>query len=279
MLQKQDAKPQAKEVVKKADNLPAAIDLESMSGQGSEFVTARDQKLPILKILYANSPVLDDTDGKYIERAKQGDIYSETSGNLWKGKEGVIVAPCLYINTFNEWKDRGDSPGRPVKIHTDPSIMSETTRGDDNKDRLPNGNYVEDTGNHFVMILDKDYNVVEQALITMKSTQKKKSKMWNSMIQSRRMQGKNGLFNPPSFSQVYKLTVTRESSKDYTWGGWVIEFVEVLDPSKNLKTLQSTQAFYESAMKSDIFGKVNFDDENQSQGNNQTKSVNESVPF
>ena len=86
----------------------------------------------------------------------------------------------------------GESTGRPVKIHTDPAIMSQTTRGPDGKDRLPNGNYVEDTGNHFVMILDKDYNVVEQALITMKSTQKKKSKMWNSMIQSRRMQGKNG---------------------------------------------------------------------------------------
>ena len=74
-----------KAMTTKKDNLPAAINLEQMAGQGQEFVTARDQKLPILKILYANSPVLDETDGKYVETAKQGDIWSETSGKVWKG--------------------------------------------------------------------------------------------------------------------------------------------------------------------------------------------------
>ena len=56
-MPQEQTKPQAKEVIKKADNLPASMDLESLSGEGQEFVTARDQKLPILKILYANSPV------------------------------------------------------------------------------------------------------------------------------------------------------------------------------------------------------------------------------
>ncbi len=261
MSQEQHAKPQAKEVVKKASNLPAQINLEDLSGQGQEFVTARDQKLPILKLLYANSPVLDDTSGKYIETAKQGDIYSETSGNLWKGKEGIIVVPCLYINTFNEWQDRGDSPGRPVKIHTDPSIMAETTRGDDNKDRLANGNYVEDTGNHFVYILDKDYNPIEQALIAMKSTQKKKSKTWNSMMMSRKAKGKKGFFTPPTWSTTYKLTSTKESNSQNHWYGWVIDFDKYLNATENLKTLETTQSFYQSAMKSDIFGKVDFSED------------------
>ena len=106
-------KAQSQELSKKTEaKLPAISDLESYAGQGSEFVSASDQKLPILKILYANSPVLDESDGKYIETAKPGDIYSETSGSLWKGKDGILVVPCLYINTYNEWKDRGDSPGR-----------------------------------------------------------------------------------------------------------------------------------------------------------------------
>ena len=51
-----------KAMTQKKDNLPSQINLEQMAGQGQEFVTARDQKLPILKILYANSPVLDETD-------------------------------------------------------------------------------------------------------------------------------------------------------------------------------------------------------------------------
>tara|TARA_R100001509_G_scaffold88754_1_gene50807 strand:- start:633 stop:1448 length:816 start_codon:yes stop_codon:yes gene_type:complete len=267
-----------KAMTTKKDNLPAAINLEQMAGQGQEFVTARDQKLPILKILYANSPVLDETDGKYVETAKQGDIWSETSGKVWKGRQGLIVVPCLYINTFNEWKDKGDSPGRPVGIHTDPAIMSQTTRGADNKDRLENGNYVEDTGNHFVYILDENYNPMEQALITMKSTQKKKSKTWNSMILSRRAQGKNGMFNPPSWSTAYKLSTTKESNSQNSWYGWVVEFDKFLNTQENLKCLETTQAFYQSAMKSDIFGKVDFTQDNQAQGNNSSEAKT-GVPF
>jgi hypothetical protein len=260
--------------VKKEAPLPAPFNLEELAGQGSEFVTARDVRLPILKILYANSPVLDESDGKYIEGAKQGDIYNEVTGNLYKGKDGIIVAPCLYINTFNEWKDKGDSLGRPVGIHTDPLILTQTKRGDDGKDRLPNGNYVEDTGNHFVYLLDSSYNPIETALIAMKSTQKKKSKTWNSMIQSRRLKGKNGSFNPPAWSQAYRLKTTKESNSQNFWYGWVVEFDKFLNEPNMVNTLEATKGFYESAKKSDIFGKIDF-------GKEETKQVSnsESVPF
>jgi hypothetical protein len=46
--------------VKKEAPLPSIMDLEASAGQGSEYVTARDTKLPILKILYASSEVLDE---------------------------------------------------------------------------------------------------------------------------------------------------------------------------------------------------------------------------
>ena len=261
--------------VKKEAQVPSIMNLEEHAAQGSEFVTARDTKLPILKILYSNSPVLDESDGKYIETAKQGDIYNEITGSLYKGKEGCIVVPCLYINTFNEWKDRGDSPGRPVGIHTDASILSQTNRGDDGKDRLENGNYVEDTGNHFVYILDKEYNPVETALITMKSTQKKKSKTWNSMMQSRRLKGKSGMFQPPSWATSYKLTTTKESNGNNSWYGWVVEFADYLNKPEYAATLEATKGFYESALKSDIFGKVDFGKEETTQN----KTDNASVPF
>lgn len=212
-----------------------------------EFITARDTKLPILKVLYPSSPVLEEGHGKYIAGAKAGDIYNETTGSLYKGKDGMIVIPCLYINTFNEWKDRGDSPGRPVKIHTDPSILAQTSRGDDGKDRLPSGNYIEDTGNHFVYILDKDYNPKETALIAMKSTQKKKSKTWNSMMQSRRLKGTKGYYMPPSWATTYKLTTTKESNNNNSWYGWVVEFDQYLNDPKFASALEAAKGFYEGA--------------------------------
>ena len=267
------AQSQAKEIQKKEAHLPANFNLEEAAGEGQEYISARDVKLPILKILYANSPVLDESDGKYIASAKQGDIYNEVTGSLWKGKEGIVVVPCLYINTFNEWKDKGDSPGRPIKIHTDPSVMSDTNRGDDNKDRLPNGNYVEDTGNHFVFILDKDYVPQEQSLIAMKSTQKKKSKTWNSMMQTRRMPGKKGYFRPPTWATTYRLTTTKESNSQNSWYGWVVEFDKFLEVAKFPKTLEITRSFYQSSMKSDIFGKVDFGPAQEATSTNSNKAV------
>ena len=267
------AQSQAKEIQKKEAHLPANFNLEEAAGEGQEYISARDVKLPILKILYANSPVLDESDGKYIASAKQGDIYNEVTGSLWKGKEGIVVVPCLYINTFNEWKDKGDSPGRPIKIHTDPSIMSDTKRSEDNKDRLPNGNYVEDTGNHFVFILDKNYLPQEQSLIAMKSTQKKKSKTWNSMMQTRRMPGKKGYFRPPTWATTYRLTTTKESNSQNSWYGWVVEFDKFLEPAKFPKTLEITRSFYQSSMKSDIFGKVDFGPAQEATSTNSNKAV------
>ena len=269
------AKSQAKEIQKKEAHLPANFNLEEAAGEGQEYIGARDVKLPILKILYASSPVLDKSDGKYIANAERGDIYNEVTGSLWKGKEGIVVVPCLYINTFNEWKDKGDSPGRPIKIHTDPSIMSDTKRSEDNKDRLPNGNYVEDTGNHFVFILDKNYLPQEQALIAMKSTQKKKSKTWNSMMQTRRMKGAKGFFRPPTWATTYRLTTTRESNSKNNWFGWVVEFDKFLDVAQFPKTLEITRSFYQSSMKSDIFGKVDFGSEQVTTSTN----TNKAVPF
>jgi hypothetical protein len=151
--------------------------------------------------------------------------------------------------------------------------MSQTNRGDDGKDRLENGNYVEDTGNHFVYVLDKDYIPVETALISMKSTQKKKSKTWNSMIASRRLQGKKGFFTPPSWATAYKLKTTKESNSQNSWYGWVVEFDRYLDDPKLSSTLESTRAFYETAKKSDIFGKVDFGKEESALNAKQIKMI------
>lgn len=246
--------------IKKQDaKLPVVSDLEEFSGQGTEHITARDTKLPILKLIGNTSPVLNPSDSKYNEDAKLGDIYNEVTGSLYRGKDGCIVVPCLYVNTFNEWADRGDSPGRPINIHTDPSILAQTNRGDDGRDRLSNGNYVEDTGNHFVYILDEEYNPVEMALLTMKSTQKKKSKLWNSMISTRKMKGKNGFFTPPSWASAYRLSTVQESNNKGSWTGWAVEFDRLLDQPTDSPTLEVTKEFYNSAMKLDLFGKVAFE--------------------
>ena len=264
--------------MKKKQEVGAVSALEEFAGQGSEYVTAKDTKLPILKLINANSPFMNQNDGKFNKDARVGDIYNEITGSLYKGHEGILVVPCLYVNTFNEWADRGASPGRPIQISRDPAIMKQTQRGDDGKDRLSNGNYVEDTGNHFVYILNNKYEPVEQALITMKSTQKKISRLWNSMIQSRRLEGKKGFFTPPSWATVYRLISVKESNNKGAWIGWQVSFDSFLNKPGQEKTLELTKDFYSSAMQSDIFGKVDFESE-KPQATVEKPLVKDDVPF
>ena len=86
---------------------------------------------------------------------------------------------------------------------------------------MPNGNIIEETANHFILIMNDDGQ--EQALLTMKSTQRKVSRKWNSMMLQVKMQGKDGQsFTPPSYSQVYRLKTVPQSNAKGTWFGWEI---------------------------------------------------------
>tara|TARA_R100001129_G_scaffold79500_2_gene54012 strand:- start:28 stop:858 length:831 start_codon:yes stop_codon:yes gene_type:complete len=247
-------------VAKKKESLPTKtkISLRQSAGQGMEKITAKDQKLPILKLLHSSSPVLEEGNPKYNENARIGDIYNEVTNTLY-GKS-IIVVPCFYINTYNEWADRGEGTGRPI-VHTK-FDMSKTTRDDQNKDRLENGHYVEDTGNHFCYILDpKTYEPKESVLITMKSSQKKKSASWNTLTTTKTRTDDQGSFVPPLWSSVYKLSTVKEENvqKGHKWHGWSVEFHKWLEEGKDDEIMRTTSAFYEAVSKNDIFGEVDFE--------------------
>ena len=247
-------------VTKKKESLPTKtkISLRQSAGQGMEKITAKDQKLPILKLLHSSSPVLEEGNPKYNENARIGDIYNEVTNTLY-GKS-IIVVPCFYINTYNEWADRGEGTGRPI-VHTK-FDMSKTTRDDQNKDRLENGHYVEDTGNHFCYILDpKTYEPKESVLITMKSSQKKKFASWNTLTTTKTRTDDQGSFVPPLWSSVYKLSTVKEENvqKGHKWHGWSVEFHKWLEEGKDDEIMRTTSAFYEAVSKNDIFGEVDFE--------------------
>jgi len=90
-----------------------------------------------------------------------------------------------------------------------------------NKDMVigGDGSYLEETHQHFVIILNEDGSA-ETALIAMKSTGLKKSRKWNSMMSSITMNGKNGPFTPPRFSSVYLLKSVSEENSKGKWHNW-----------------------------------------------------------
>jgi hypothetical protein len=204
---------------KKTAGLPTNM-FEDDAAKGLGQIGQEDLALPFLKILGQLSPEVNKRDGKYVEGAEPGMIYNSVSGDLYDGVKGIDVIPCFYKLEYIEWKDRGDGPGAPVAIYDSSSdIMSKTKPDANYKDRLPNGNYVEKTASHFVVVTGDSPST---ALISMKSTQLKISRKWNSMMSGIKMKGANGLFTPASFSHIYKLKTTQMSNDKGTWFGWEV---------------------------------------------------------
>jgi hypothetical protein len=233
------------QVVKKEEAGALAINLfEADADKGSQNMTQEDLALPFLKVLGQLSPEINKRDGKYVEGAEAGMILNTVTSEIFDGAKGIDVLPVFYERKYVEWQDRGDSKGAPVAIHNAESdIVSTTTRDKSYKDRLPNGNYLENTANHFVVVLGKS---PQSALISMKSTQLKISRKWNSMMMGIKLQGKNGMFTPPTYSHIYKLKTTQMSNDKGTWFGWDVSKV---GPIEDKSVYESAKSFAEKVSK------------------------------
>jgi hypothetical protein len=216
------------QVAEKKEGVLATFDMEADANMGAQNISQEDLALPFLKILGQLSPEVNKRDGKYVEGAEPGLIINTVTNELYSD---VDVIPCHYKRQYIEWQDRGTSTGAPVAIHeADSDIISQTTRGKDYKDRLANGNYLENTASHFVLVRGANPHT---ALISMKSTQLKVSRKWNSMMMGLKMQGKNGLFTPPTYSHIYNLKTVQMSNDKGTWFGWDVTKVGPVD-DKNM---------------------------------------------
>ena len=197
---------------------------EADANAGSQNITQEDLALPFLKVLGQLSPEVNKKDSKYTAGAEPGKIYNTVTTELY---DEINVLPVFYKRQYVEWQDRGTSMGAPVAIHeVNSEVINQSTRDKMNKDRLPNGNYLENTANHFVVLLSG--STPSTALISMKATQLKISKKWNTMMMSTKMKGKNGLFTPPTYSHIYRLKTVQQSNDKGTWYGWDVSKLDTI---------------------------------------------------
>ena len=262
----------ANAVAKKKSSEVAEFDagmFEADAGAGMDNLGVEDLALPFLKILSGLDPILDE-----MEAARKGDLFNTVTNELYKGKEGVLVVPCAYMRRFIQWAPRGAGSGAPQGIFApgDPDMPKTERSSEDNKEYVigGSGDYLDETHQHFVLLLGED-GAVETALIAMKSTQLKKSRKWNSMIASITLQGKNGPFSPPRFSHIYRLKSVGEENSKGSWHGWdVSREGQVEDAALYLRA----KTFSESVLQGEVLVKH----ENES-GGTATADMDDEVPF
>ena len=206
---------------KEKSDVALASMFEEDKAAGMQGMDRDDFAMPFLRVLGQLSPETNKRDAKYVEGAEPGMIFNTVTKQTYDGEKGLNVIVCGYKREYVEWSDRGEGTSAPVAIHPVSSgIIKEATRGADWKDRLPNGNYLENTASYFVLTED-----LQTAVITMKSTQLKVSRNWNSMMNSIKLQGKEGLFTPAAYSHVYNLKTVQQSNDKGTWFGWSVSKV------------------------------------------------------
>ena len=229
---------------------------------GMQGMSSDDFAMPFLRVLGQLSPEVNERDAKYVEGAEPGMIFNTVTKQTYDGEKGINIIPCYYKREYVEWSDRGQGTSAPVAIHAANSgIIKESKRDASYKDRLDNGNYLENTASYFVLTED-----MQTALISMKSTQLKVSRSWNAMMASIKLEGKNGLFTPAAYSHVYNLKTVEQSNDKGTWFGWNVTKV---GPVQNKALYESAKSFAESVSTGDVKAK---------HGNDSTKSEDE-VPF
>lgn len=206
------------------------IDLEQYAGAGLQEMKATDLAIPFLRILAQLSPQVNKRDGAYVQGAEAGDIYHTVSNTVFKGTEGVTVVPCHVQHRFLEWKPR-EKGGGYVGAHYPEEPITKTTRRDDRGNEvLPNGNYLVNTYQFFVLLLTEEGP--QQCIIPMSSSQIKTAKKWNTAMNSLTFRGKSGnLLVHSAFTSKYKLTTVPQQNDKGSWFGWNIERIGFLEES------------------------------------------------
>ena len=221
------------EVVKKQGGALVNASFEEMSGLGFAETTTQDMSIPFLRILGAQSPQVDESDGAYVEGAKGGMLYNTVTNTVTSGKEGMLVVPCYYNRRYVEWKPRTEGGGYVASYLPDDPIVPTAVRNDKNEEVLPNGNLLTNTAQHFVMLVEGDQ--YSRCLITMSSTQLKKSRRWLSQMNAMTAMGKSGPYTLPMMSQFYTLTTVPEQNDLGKWYGWAIPRERQLDLSNDFE--------------------------------------------
>lgn len=233
------------EVAVKEDQLPMAMmaDMAADAGMGLEGADKDSFAIPFIAMLQGLSPQLETVDN-----AKPGLFINTITNEVFKE---VMVVPCAYQRRYLRWAPRDAGGGykgdySPIDVETGKLLNVERT--EDGKLRI-DGDELKDTRNHFVLVQSSS-GVWQPALLSLSSTQIKKSKRWMSLIQGielRTPQGK--AFTPPSFSHVYKLGGVKEENAKGSW--WGIN-VEVVEPISDQELYMKAREFSKQVAAGDV---------------------------
>lgn len=259
-----------KTAVAKTDEIKSVVEVKSVvepisfeedSGMGIEEADKSSFAIPFLTVLQALSPQIETVDG-----SKQGMIINTITNELWKGEEGVKVIPVAFQRRYLRWSPRSSGGGfkgelNPMDVETGrvPGLSSHngvflmdvpegvTTVFDG--DGRPLYDHLADTRNHFVLFQNGSGSW-RPAMVSLASTNIKKSKRWMSRIQGVELVNSQGKrYNPPSFSHIYSMKTTKEKNNKGSWYSAEFDSVSVVE---DVQLYADAKAFHQQIIAGNV---------------------------
>lgn len=226
----------------------ATTDFAGDAEQYREQYSQQDLSIPFITIIQGMSPQIKRTHAKYIEGALPGMIFNTVTNRLIPGDVGLPLIPVMYERAFIEWTPRDDGGGFVAKYPVEQGEKALVQRNDSNKPIIVAGSPIGEPGNELVetashIVLDLYEGGMAPAIISMSSTQLKKSRDWNYNLSQRTADIGGKIIKPARFFWTYKFTTVGESKKDYSWDGWKIT------PIGDVRDLPNGDAVYAAAKK------------------------------
>lgn len=223
------------------------FDYGEYAGAGMEGAPKEAYAIPFLSILQKGSPQVDEASGAYIEGAKAGMFYENVRQRLYDGKKGVIIMPCAYQWTFLRWGPRsGDGGGFKGQVSGDDVARMKAKRQVIEVDRQlyvaptdgsqfnPNrADRLQEAHQRYCLLLDDDGTAVP-VLLSIVSTQIRKSRTLAARIEAMRVDGPNGKQKPPTWAHKVRLTSVPETNDKGSWYGFKFDLEGLIPRSDPL---------------------------------------------
>ena len=262
------------EVAVKESHAVATVDASMFAddaGAGMEGAGADSFAIPFLSVLQKGSPQVDEASGAAIEGAKAGMFFENVTGSMTDGKKGVRIVPCAYRRVFLRWAPKGTTTGgfkgelmpeKVAEMRAKGEIVELEGRlyipKEDGSVSEKTCDRISDTRNHYILVVDEETGSWKEALLSLTSTQIKKSKMLMSALASVKVSGPNGLFTPPTFANFVHVTTVPESNDQGTWFGVKFELAGQVDRAE---VYAAAKAFHASVAKGGVVAKYESADE------------------
>lgn len=220
----------SKKVAVTEDQFPADMPeflRDQQSARGNEDVGMDDLTIPRIALIQDLSDQHKKNKDVYIEGAEVGMAFNTVSQRLYGSK--LFIVPVYFRKEYVIWKDRKKGGGFSGSFPTLEAAEAERATLEN-----PNDYECTDTAQHFVLVVDENGNVEEDAVISMSKSQMKPSRNLNTQV---RMNGGD------RFSRVYELSVFEDENKNGdNYQNWSVKTMGFV----NEATYKRAEDMYES---------------------------------